>query len=77
MSFAFRVRRLDPHSLFPANERNAAESSEAPQASSFSSDDESANDPTEEDLDEALAQVASQWGCDCPLCSRLRRAMDQ
>ena len=76
MSFDPHSRRFDPRWLLSAIERNATETSLVPDASPFSSDDESTNDPTEQDFDDALAQVASERGYVCPLCGRLRRAMD-
>jgi hypothetical protein len=75
MSFDPHSRRFDPRWLLPAIERNATETSLVPDASPFS-DDESTNDPTEQDFDDALEQVASERGCACPLCRRLRQAMD-
>jgi hypothetical protein len=76
MSFDPHSRRFDPRWLVPLIERNATETSLVPDASPVSSDDGSTNDPTEQDFDDALEQVASERGCVCPLCGRLRRAMD-
>jgi hypothetical protein len=76
MSFDPHSRRVDPRWLLPAIERNAAATSGVPDASPFSSDDESTNYPTEQDFDDALEQVASERRCACPLCGRLRQAMD-
>jgi hypothetical protein len=74
---------FDPHSprfnrrwLFPAIETYATETSEPPDASPFSTDDEWTNFPTDRDIDDALEQVASERDCVCPLCGRSRRAMD-
>ncbi len=39
--------------------------------SPFYSDDESTNDPTKRDLDEALEQIASERCCVCPLCGAI------
>jgi hypothetical protein len=75
MSFAPHSRRFDPRLLFPAKERNAAGTSAARHEPPFSSDDVLTNDLTERDFDDALEQVASERGCACPLCGRLRRAM--
>jgi len=76
MSFDPHTRRFDPRWLLPAIERNATETSLVPDASPFSSDDGSTNDPTERDFDDALEQVASEKGRVCPLCGRSRSAMD-
>jgi hypothetical protein len=46
MSFAPHSRRSDPRCFFPAIETNGKETSEAPDVSPFSSDEESTNDPT-------------------------------
>jgi hypothetical protein len=71
MSFAPHSRRSDPRWRFPAIETNGEETSEAPDVSPFSSDEESTNDPTLRDFDEALEQIASERRCVCPLCGAI------
>jgi hypothetical protein len=71
MSFTHYSRRFDPRRLFPAIETNEGETSEAPDSSPFSSDEESTTDPTGRDFDEALEQIASKGCCVCPLCGAL------
>jgi hypothetical protein len=71
MSFDPHSRRFDPRWLFPAIETDGEETSEAPDVSPFSSDEESTTDPTGRDIDEALEQIASAGCCVCPLCGAL------
>jgi len=71
MSFAPHSRRSDPRRLFPAIETNAEETSEAPDVSPFSSDEESMNDPALRAFDDALEQVALERCCVCPLCGAI------
>ncbi len=71
MSFDPHLRRFDPHWLFPASETDREETSEEPDASPLSSDEESTNDPPGEDFDEALEQIASERRCVCPLCGAI------
>ena len=68
MSFDPHSRRFDPRCLFPAIETDGEGTSDAPDVSSFSWDEECANISTERDFDEALKQVASERCCVCPLC---------
>jgi hypothetical protein len=76
MSFDPHSRRFNPRWLLPAIETYATETSEPPDVLPFSSDDERSNFPTEQDLDDALEQVASERDYVCPLCGRPRRAID-
>ena len=71
MSFDPHSRRSDPHRPFPAIETNGEEASEAPDVSPFSWDEESTNEPTLRDFDDALGQVASERCCVCPLCGAI------
>jgi hypothetical protein len=76
MSFDPHSRRFDPRMMLPAIERNASETSDAPDASPFSWDDDSTNDLTERDFDEALEQVTSERRRVCALCGRSGPAKD-
>jgi hypothetical protein len=76
MSFDPHSRRFDPRWLLPAIETYATETFKPPDASPFSSEDEWTNGPTEQDLDDALEQVASERDYVCRLCGRPRRAID-
>ena len=71
MSFDPHSRRFNPRWLFPAIETDGEETSGAPDASPFSSDEESTNDPVGWDFDEALEQIASEGCCVCPLCGAI------
>jgi len=71
MSFDPHSREFDPRRQFPAIETNGEETSEAPSASPFSSDEESSNCPAARDFDEALEQLASEKCCVCPLCGAI------
>jgi hypothetical protein len=71
MSFAPHSRRFDLRPLSPAIETNGEQTSEAPNSSLFSSDEDLTSDLTERDFDLALAQVASQECCVCPLCGAI------
>jgi hypothetical protein len=71
MSFAPHSRRSDPRWLFPPIETNEEETSQAPDVSPSSGDEESANDLTLQDFDEALEHVASERCCICPLCGAI------
>jgi hypothetical protein len=68
MSFDRHSRRFDPRWLFPTFATDGDETSEAPDASRFSSDEEMTIDLSDQDLDEALQQIASERCCVCPLC---------
>ena len=69
MSFDPHSHRLDPRRLFPPMETDEGEMFEALDESRFSSDEESASDPSERDFDLALEQIASERCCVCPLWS--------
>jgi hypothetical protein len=71
MSYIPHSRRSDPRRLFPAIETNDEETSEAPELSLFSSDDESTTDTTLRDFDAALEHVAIERCCVCPLCGAI------
>jgi len=71
MSFDPHSRRFDLRWLFPTIESDAEETSEAPDVSPFSADEESTNDPTGRDFDGALEQIASERCCVCPLCGAI------
>jgi hypothetical protein len=71
MSFDTHSRRFDPLWLFPAIETDGEETSEATDVSPFSSDEESTDDPTGREFDEALEQIASEGRCVCPLCGAI------
>ena len=71
MSFDPHSRRFDPRWLFPAIETDGEDTPEARDLSPFSLDEESTNDPTGRDFDEALEQVASERCCVCPLCGAI------
>ena len=71
MSFDPHLRRIDPHWRFPEIETDGEETSEEPDASSPSSDEESTNDPVGRIFAEALEQIASERCCVCPLCGAI------
>ena len=71
MSFDPHSRRFDPRWLFLAIEPDGEETSEAPNVSPFSWDEELTNDPIERDFDQALEQIASERCCVCPLCGAI------
>ena len=71
MSFDPRTRRFDPRHLFPATEMDEGVTSEASDASQFSSNDGLTCDPVGRDFDEALEHVASERCCRCPLCGAI------
>jgi hypothetical protein len=71
MSFDPHSRRFNPRRLFPAIETDVDETSEALDEYLFSADEESPNDPSEADINEALEQVASQGCCVCPHCGAI------
>jgi hypothetical protein len=71
MRFARHSRRSDLRRLSPAIETKGKDTSEAPYVSPFSSAEESTNDTTPRDFDEALEQVALERCCVCPLCGAI------
>jgi hypothetical protein len=71
MSFDLHLRRFDPRWLSPGIEADGDQTSEAPDASPFFPDEELASDVTDQELDEALEQVALQRCCVCPLCGAI------
>jgi hypothetical protein len=71
MSFDPHSRRFDPRWLFPTFATDGDATSEAPDVSPFCSDEEMTTDLTDQDLDEALKQIASQRCCVCPLCGAI------
>jgi len=71
MSFTPHSRRSGAHWLFPAIKTNGEETSEPPDVSPFSSDEESTNDAALWDFDEALEHVALERCCVCPLCGAI------
>jgi hypothetical protein len=71
MNFDPHSRRLDPRRLFPEIGTDEAELFGSPDASPFSSDEESTNDPVGRDFDEALEEIASERRCVCPLCGAI------
>jgi hypothetical protein len=71
MSFDPRSRRFDPRWLFPAIEADGDQASEARDVAPFFPDVELTSAVTDQELDEALEQVASQGCCVCPLCGAI------
>jgi hypothetical protein len=71
MSFDPHSRRFNPLWMFPAIETNGKEKSGAPDEYLRFSDEESTNDLTSQDLDEALEPIASGGCCVCPLCGAI------
>jgi len=64
-------RRFDPRWLSPAIETDEVQASEAPDVSPFSLDEELTSNLTEQELDEALKQIALERCCVCPLCGAI------
>ena len=75
MSLNSHSHRFDPRWLFPAIGTDGAELYGAPDASPCSAAEESTNDPTRRDFDEALEQVGSEGRWVCPLCEAIEPAM--
>jgi hypothetical protein len=73
MSFTPHSRRFDPRWLFPRTETDGEESSEASDASPYSSNGALTSELTGRDLDHALEQVALERCCVCPLCGAIVR----
>jgi hypothetical protein len=71
MSFDPHSRRFDLRQLFPATETDGRATSEATDASPFSSDDGLTSDPAGRDFDEALEHISSEEWCVCPLCGAI------
>jgi len=71
MSLSSHSHRFGPRWLFPAIGTDGAELYGAPDASPCSAAEESTNDPTRRDFDEALEQIASEGWCVCPLCGAI------
>src|SRR5271166_3404653 len=70
MSLNSHSHRFDPRWLFPAIGTDGA-----PDASPCSAAEESTNDPTRRDFDEALEQIASDRCWVRPLCETIEPAM--
>jgi hypothetical protein len=75
MSLNSHSHRFDPRWLLPAIGSDGAELYGAPDASPCSAAEESTNDPTRRDFDEALEQIASDGCWVCPLCEAIEPAM--
>jgi len=69
--FATHSRPFDPRWLFPAIETDGEETSKATDVSPISSDEESTDDPTGREFDEALEQITSERWCVCPRCGAI------
>ncbi len=71
MSFEAHSRCYGARWLFPAIGTDEVENSGASDASPFSADEESTNDPYGRKFDEALEQIASEGCCVCPVCGAI------
>ena len=74
MSLNSHSHRFDPRWLFAAIGTGGAELYGAPDASPCSAAEESTNDPTRRDFDEALEQIASDGCWVRPLCEAIEPA---
>ena len=75
MSLSSHSHRFGPRWLFPAIGTDGAELYGAPDASPCSTAEESTNDPTRRDFDEALEQIGSDGCWVCPLCEAIEPTM--
>jgi len=71
MSFDPYAKRFDPRWLSPRIEMDGERASEARDVPPFSSDEELTSDVTDQALDLALKQIASERWCVCPLCGAI------
>jgi hypothetical protein len=71
MSFDPRTRRFDPRWQSPGIETDGDQAFEVPSTAPVFPDEELTCDVTNKELDEALAQVASERCCVCPLCGAI------
>jgi hypothetical protein len=71
MSSEPHSRCFGPRWLFPAIGTDGVENPRTPDASLFSADEESTNDPDGREIDEALEQIALEGCCVCPLCGAI------
>ena len=62
---------LQPALAVPGNRDERGGDVRGADASPFSSDEESTNDPAGRYFDEALEQIASEGCCECPLCGAI------
>jgi hypothetical protein len=71
MSLDRHSQRFDPRWLLKAFETDTGETYNAADAAPCSPDEESTNDPTGRDFDEAIEQIATEGRCVCPLCGAI------
>src|SRR5262245_10064431 len=75
MSFDPHSPRFDPRWLFPVIGSDGAELYQAPDASRYSTAEESTNDSTGRNFDEALEQLGSDACWLCPHCEAVEPTM--
>jgi hypothetical protein len=71
MSFDPHSQRFDPRWLSPKVEAHGDQAFAASSAAAFLPDKKLTRDVTDQELDEAIEQVASQRCCVCPLCGAI------